>query len=381
MSKQAAARSLWLLVTVALVGGLLWLDSSRAGPATQLSQCNLALTRSSEPPADVLIVGSSRTGVAVDPVAMQAMLGAAGIDEPTVERVALGRNPLRANVAMLDNYLSNRGTPKLIVFEVSFLTDRSVQRIDALRSGVSADAFLYRRDVNLLDYGQIATSPAVARPFTESESAFTRARFGLQGLVTRSGALAYQLAREPLTSFASDGCDREDWTREPEWPADFGFSWDDAAEVGAPTDRIATLRAQIAADEPDRELRPWQADALTDQRYSYDVDQSYRAGEMRLLAQAVELAADRDAPMVLLPLTIYGATPDTQDLSKLDERFAGDAVVFDLYDALGVDLSTYWYDDAHLEIGVATELTTAVMAQYIIDEGSLTGDSSIKAGS
>ena len=376
---QQAPRVLWLLCTVALVGSLLWLDSTRGGPATELSQCNLALTRSAEPAADVLVLGSSRTGVAIDPVAMEAMLQSAGIGEPTVERVALARNPLRANVAMLDNYLSNRGTPKLIVFEISFLTDRSVKRIDALRSGVSADEFLYRRDVNLLDYGQIASTPAVARPFTESESAINRARFGLGGLITRTGALTYQAAQAPLTNFDAQACDKQAWTRESEWPADFAFSWDDATEVGAPEERVATLRAQIEEDGPGRELQPWQEETV-ERRYPYDVDEPYRAGEMELLGQAVAQAAEHGVPVVLIPMTLYGTTPDPGDLREFDQRFEGDAVVYDLYGAIDVDLSTYWYDDAHLLVGDATELATAVLAQYLLDEGSLSGESSIRAG-
>lgn len=379
MTRASVERLAWLVATAGLLAGLLWLDGARGGPASELSRCNLGLTRSSEPAADVLVVGSSRTGAAIDPVAMADMLAAAGVDGASVDRIALGRNPLRANVGLLDNYLSNRGTPSLIAFEISFLTDRSVGRIDDLGSGDSADAFLYRRDVNLLDYDQIATAPAVARPFTESESALNRARFALEGLITRSGALVYQLASEPGTDFSAEHCEKDDWTRQPEWPADFAFSWDDASAVGPPADRIESLRAAIAAEAPGRELRPWQRQVATGQRYPYDVDAPYRTGEMRLLAEAVEQASDHGVPVVLLPMTLYGTAPDPEDVRALEERFEGQAVVFDIYDAAGVDLSTYWYDDAHLEVGIAGELTTALLAQYILDDGSLAGASSIRS--
>ena len=149
------SRVLWVLTALALVASLLWLDAHRAGPASELSICNLALTRSDAPPADVLVAGSSRTGVAVDPIAMQGMLDAAGLDDPTVERIALGRNPLRANGALIENYLANRGTPAVIIFELSFLTERTVESIDRIAPGTPADTFLYRRDVNLIDFGQI----------------------------------------------------------------------------------------------------------------------------------------------------------------------------------------------------------------------------------
>lgn len=365
------SRIVWVLTAVAVAASLLWLDAHRAGPASELSTCNLALSRSDAPPADVLVVGSSRTGVAIDPVAMQAMLDAAGLDDPTVERIAIGRNPLRANSALIENYLRNRGAPAVIVLELSFLTERTVERIGQISPGTSADTFLYRRDVNLIDFGQITTTPAVARPFSAPESSLNRLRYGLEGVMSRIGALAYQLASEPGGAISADDCTKELWTREVEWPADFAFSWDDAETVAPPADRISALRTQIAQDAPGRELKPWQLEAATGIEYPYDFDEQYRLGEMRLLDEVVDRAATEGVPVVLLPMTVYGTKPNSNDLDQLSERFGDDARVFDLYASVGVDLSTYWYDDAHLEVGAATELTTAALAQHLLDDDLL----------
>lgn len=189
---ERAKRVAWCTTAFALIFGLVVLDGFRFGPATSLSRCNLALSRSAEDAADVLVVGSSRTGTAIDPVALEGMLGAeSGFEEPTVERIALGRSPLRANVALLENYLGGRGDPEVILFEISFLTERSVDRIEALESGLTAESFLFKRDVNLMRYGQILAMPAVAMPYSESETRLNRLRYRLRGVTLRSGALAY----------------------------------------------------------------------------------------------------------------------------------------------------------------------------------------------
>jgi len=366
----ARQRLVWLMATAGLVAGLLALDAFRGGPATPLSRCNLALSRSAAAPADVLVVGSSRTGTAIDPVAMQGMLGAEpGLDEPTVERLALGSSPLRANVALLENYLAGRGDPEVIVFEISFLTDRGIDRIDELDSGLSADAVLFRRDVNLMRYHQLLTTPAVAMPFTENETAVNRLRYALRGTVLRTGALVYQLAREPTARFSVDDCDPEAWTREPSWPDDFAFSWGTTDDAGRPAEHVEALRADAAAGAAAGELEEWQVGVPTERRYPYDVDEPYRAGEMALLDRAVGLAAERDIPVVLLPLAVYGSRAGAEDVASLEARFGGDAQVYDVYGATGVDLSTFWYDDAHLEVAVAGELTTALLAQHLVDRG------------
>jgi hypothetical protein len=266
-------RLAWVIVTFGLLAGLIGLDSWRGGPASTLSRCNLALSRSSGAPADVLVVGSSRLGTAVDPVALEAMLGAEpGSGGPTAERLALGRSPLRANVALVENYLTNRGDPAVIVLELSFLTGRTVDRLATVDPGLPADAFLFRRDLNLMGYRQIMTMPAVAMPFTERETAGNRLRYAMRGAVSRSGALTYQFARRPLTGFSLEGCDRQAWTREPNWPGDFAFAWDESDRTGRPMERIEALRAEAARGAAGRP-QGWQVGTAIDRSAPYDLGQ------------------------------------------------------------------------------------------------------------
>ncbi len=355
-----AQRLAWVVTTIGLLAGLLALDANRGGPATPMSRCNLALTRSGEAPAEVLVLGSSRTGTAVDPVAMEAMLGVEpDLGRPSVERIALARNPLRANVALLETYLTERGRPQVIVFEIAFVTPRVLDRIEQLGSGLRPEAFLFRRDINLMRYDQLLTMPAVALPDSEAETVVNRMRYRLRGAVLRTGALTYQFARQPGAQFSLDGCTVATWTREPGWPSDFAFSWNDADEVGPAADRIDALRAEVTADGEQH--------AGATREYPYDIDQPYRAGELALLDAAVGLAADHDIPVVLLPLTTVGTHASEADMASLDSRFDGDATVYDLYRATDVEVSMSWYDDAHLDVATAGQLTTALLAQHLID--------------
>lgn len=359
------AKAVWLATAVAVIGVLLVADSTRTGPAVTLTRCNYAIADSDEPAADVLVMGSSRTGFAFDPVAMTGMFQAANRDID-VDRIVFAGSPLRVNAAVLDNYLNNRGNPDVVVFEVNFLTQRTVDRIEVQALDVPED-FLYRRDVNLMNYRQILTTNAVARPFSApSESIVNKTRLTVEGMALRSGALAYELFTKPTGFDAADICDKEALTRDDRWRDGFAFALDEIANPVTPAEHIDQIRQEIrTADKP---LAEWQQDVETGIIADFDVDADYRQGEVALLEQAVERAAENQIPVVLVPLALYGTVLDPNDIRLLEDQFAGKATVFDAYAETEVDLSAYWLDDAHLEIGPATTLTTAILAQHLTDE-------------
>jgi hypothetical protein len=373
-------RALWLAATIALVLGLLWLDQHRGGPASALSRCNLSLSRNGLPPADVLIIGSSRSGAALDPIAMQEMLAFAPADAPPkVERIALGHNPMRASHALLENYLQARGAPRVIVLEVMFMTRRSIDRLAKRRLGLSPEKYIFRRDVNLITFRQLLSLPSVAMPFTEGEGPVRRWQFRLRGSVLRAGALAYQFLRKPTESWQGFACGRDAFIREPEWPADFAFGYGDFHPNAPPDQVIEALEAVVADMALLRELKPWQQDVRQGQRYPYDFGAPYREGEIALLQSMLEQASRHSVPVLLLPLPLYGYTADAADLQLLAGMLSGrGGHVFDLYGQIRVDLDKFWYDDAHVEVYPAGALTTAILAQHILDSGLLP-PSAIKA--
>jgi len=365
-------RGLWLGVTATLIFALYWLDLNRGGPASMLSRCNLLLSKEAAAPSDVLIVGSSRTGVALDPVAIQNMLkNAPEVTEPGVERIALGHNPLRLNHALLENYLTQRGAPRALVLEITFMTQRSVDRLAQRRKAIAPEHYLFRRDLNLMTFAQILQMPAVAMPYTEDESTLNLWRFRLRGVVLRAGALVYEFLRKPGESWQADSCERTDWIREPEWPDDFAFSYGDFETEATPGQAIDIIETAMAETAVERSLKDWQQPAGQSRTYPYDFDQPYRAGEVALLTSMLELAARYNVPVILLPLPLYGFEIDTEQLQAFARHAPGTSQVFDLYGQVNADLSKFWYDDGHLELRPAAALTSALLTEHLLDSGLL----------
>lgn len=363
-------RMVWLCVTATLIGGLLWLDQHRGGPASALSRCNYLLSESSAPAADVLIVGSSRTGVALDPLAIQTMLSF-GVDgpEPRIERIAVGHNPLRLNHFLLENYLQNRGAPKALVMELTFMTQRSVDRLAQRGLSVAPEHYIFRRDINLLHFAQILELPAIAMPFTEQEGIFNLWRFRLRGMALRAGALLYQFMRDPLGTWRLGDCERGDWTREPEWPTDFAFSYGDFEPAAAPAEVATELEALMADNAAERLLKQWQKTTRTRERYPYDLQEDYRAGEVAVLESMLAMAAEHDLPVALIPLPLYGYGINTAELQAFTVTAPGRVELFDVYGQVQADLDRFWYDDGHIELYPAGALTSARLAQHLLDKG------------
>ena len=79
------------------------------------------------------------------------------------------------------------------------------------------------------------------------------------------------------------------------------------------------------------------------------------------------LASRHKISVVLLPLPLYGYSMGADDLQQLKTALPGKTQVFDLYAQVRGDLDKFWYDDAHLELYPAGALTTAILAQYLVD--------------
>ena len=285
-----------------LIAGLLWLDQHRAGPANAMARCNLLLSRASEPAADVLVVGSSRAGVALDPVVMEQLLTAEVRDTIRVDRLSLGHAPLRAMNGLLENYLEARGAPRVVVLEIMFINERGIARLAERGLALAPEDYLYRRDVNLLDFEQLLTQPAVAMPFTTGESAFNLWSQRLRGVVLRAGALSYQAAREPMEEWNLSDCTRDAWTREDVWPSDFAFSYGEFEPDIELAGLVEALEAEVARRAEARELRDWQSNLPEGAVYPYDFEAARRRGEVGILESMIRHTLEHDSEVVLLPL-------------------------------------------------------------------------------
>jgi hypothetical protein len=262
----------------------------------------------------------------------------------------------------------------VIALEIMFMTERSVDRLAQRGIAVPPDEYIFRRDINLMTFEQILRLPSVAMPFSEDEGLVNRWRFRLRGMVLRAGALAYQFLRRPAESWQLAACDQAAFTREPTWPADFSFSYGDSVPDAAPSEMIANLEAIMTERAAERTLKDWQADVHELRRYPYDFEAPYRAGEVTILKSMLDMASRRGVPVVLLPLPLYGYTPADRDLRTLAAWIPEQAHIFDLYGQVRVDLDKFWYDDGHIEVYPAGALTTAILAQHLLDTGLLTVD-------
>jgi hypothetical protein len=372
VSKGLSSRLLWLTATAGLLLALVWLDHNRGGPATLLTRCNFLLSRSAAPPADVLIIGSSRSGTALDPLAMQSMLSRA-LGEPAfgVERMALGNGSLRASHTLLENYLDTRGAPRAVVLELAVMTRRTVDHLAENRFAEQPEDYVFRRDLNLMTFGQILRLPSVAMPFSESEGAINRWRYRLRGVVLRAGALVYQALHAPTAVWDFAACDEAAMTREPNFPDDFAFSYGEFEPDALPREVVGKLESVLARVAAKRRLEPWQAGIRTGQRYPYHFAEPYRRGEVTLLHSMLDLASRRGVPVVLLPLPLYGYVAGAEDMQWLADSITTEAHVFDLYGHVGGKLDKFWYDDGHIEVDPAGKLTTAVLADHLLESGLL----------
>lgn len=345
-----------------------WLDLNRGGPASELTKCNLALTKSGRPPAQVLIIGSSRIGTALDPLAVQEMLQRVyPTIRPTVERLAIGHNPLRAEHALLNNYLRSRGSPKLIVLEPMVMTERSIEKLMRRHLAISPEEYIFRRDLNVMNFRQILSMPAVAMPYTQQESFLNGLRFKLRGVVLRAGALAYEFFRNPLRNWNAADCDVFSWTHEPEWPNDFAFSYGTTSSTGTPVEIIAKLMQRLSTTAADRSLKEWQKESGSGHRYPYDFAEPYRAGELAFLMEMIEQAESRDIPVLLTPLPLYGYEIGIRDAQFLRNIPFKNVDLLDLYAEVGSELDYFWYDDGHIELDPAGALTSAILAKHIVE--------------
>lgn len=367
---RSNSRIVWILATTLLILVLWWLDQNRGGPASLLSRCNLLLTRSSTPAVDVLVVGSSRIGTAIDPVAMENLLHQAYSDQaPGVERIAIGHTPLRLSHALLSNYLEKRGSPSVIALEVMFQTQRSIDRISERKPDIKTEHELFRRDLNMMTYSQILSMPALGMPFTEIESLLNNWSFKLRGVILRSGALIYQFIKHPFRSWSLNECDQAAWTKEPGWPEDFAFSLGEFISEQSASDQLNSLTNRMDEISILRHPKPRQSSVNEYAVYPYDFDAPYRQGEVELLGSIVKLADSYHIPIVLLPLPLYGYRVSATDIEYLNNLPADQLHVFDLYQNAPTSLDNFWYDDGHLDPELAGAMTTIVLSQYLQKSG------------
>lgn len=355
-----------VLILVSLSVLLLVLDRTRAGPLSDLEKCALLLSIASVNAADVLVVGSSRTAVAVDPVAMQDMLRAdtqnLSLD---VERIAIPVNPIRPNMALLERYIENRGAPKVVIYEPSFLSQRSVKNLEENHGKKDAEDYIFTRDMGILTYRQIINLSSVAMPFSDNENIFTHIHLIVRGILMRSGMLIYEFFHRPFRDWKLANCSVEDWRKGGMvWSDDFEFSYAHSRHSSTSEEVLGSLATTLEEASKSRSLAGWQVGNGENEYYAYDFESDYRKGEKIIFEEVITLAKENDINLIIQPLTLFRKSVQGKDntyLSSLGENI----YLYDLYAEAGNILDRFWYDPAHILPDPAGVYTTALLANYI----------------
>lgn len=123
--------------------------------------CVYEMAELDKKPADVLFIGTSRTGRGIDPVYVQQRLNQQRAEKVTVERVALPASYPQQFRPFLRRYLDHRGSPKVIFYQLPYNfrqerhgeIDMPITMPRNLAHGTLSDLFAIRRDARLNDYG------------------------------------------------------------------------------------------------------------------------------------------------------------------------------------------------------------------------------------
>lgn len=80
--------------------------------------CSYAVARDEAPPAEILLLGNSQAGAAIDPVHLGRLLDPS--DPVRVEKMAIVRSDIVSLRMLVDEYVAKRGVPKLVLFQPIF---------------------------------------------------------------------------------------------------------------------------------------------------------------------------------------------------------------------------------------------------------------------
>ena len=103
------------LVSLAVVGSF-----SRSFPLDQSIECVYQMADLDAPAADILFLGSSRTGRGIDPVYVQDRLATEHGMDSSVERIALPGSFAQQYRPVLQSYLDVRGAPDVLFLQVLY---------------------------------------------------------------------------------------------------------------------------------------------------------------------------------------------------------------------------------------------------------------------
>lgn len=319
--------------------------------------CQTHIIKSDAAPADAVFFGSSRTGAAVDAVAIaEAFNGRL----ETAEKVVYTLGSEFDRDLAYRTYVKHRGVPKVLALEMSFerYTDRVEEQGTLLRP-TGRSTTLFEADVyaammsSLRDRGVATFADLYVTSRMETPGGF---------FFDRLGVGADQALRSPdMAVSPTDECEWKFKPRKGRW-------------VVGNTKPFVEAKAKFPSQ---RKQERWTKRSLTSR--PLDFDDPWTNQEMILLADLVDTAyADGVETVILFYLPSFGEAPDAIDLQGLQARLPN-AVIFDgreiLDDPERPSLG-YQYNDAnHLNRLAAYEVSVALSAMAESGKGHVTAES------
>lgn len=137
-------------VAVALIAGGAALGTYDIDPTMV---CSEQLARLDEPAADVLVIGNSKTGAAIDPAYISGILST---DRSiSVERLAFVSVDVTGHRLLFDEYVRNRGAPRLVVLQPQIKDEAAIKD--------PGHPILTARSIALEDWDEIAAVQTSAK--------------------------------------------------------------------------------------------------------------------------------------------------------------------------------------------------------------------------
>jgi hypothetical protein len=302
-----------VLLLAIIVPSLRVLSTASGLPTWDRNLCQMSLIRSGEQPSDVVFLGSSRTGAAIDVERFEQTFGG---DLQTAEKVVftLG-SELDRNLAYR-TYVEHRGVPRVLAVELSFerYTDRVIDQGSLYRttsrSETLFEARAYRQMLaSLRSRGDAPLADTYMRSAWSTPGGFFFRRLGI--------GFDFAMRDPSLALDPSDTCAWPNDPREGSWIVGNSEPYDEA-------------KAKIPQQE---KLDRWTRNS--GRMRPLDLDDPYTEQEMVLLNDLVEQAhADGVESVFVYYLPSYAERADSIDLDAVSGRLPG-VEVFDARTVMG----------------------------------------------
>jgi hypothetical protein len=351
MKKGLVRRVLIPLLTLCLIAvpAFSWLRPGRV-PGAYVNRCQGDQLRNGKPPADLVLLGASRTGFGID----ERILDVNVPDEriaSTEKLVLLGSSEADANLGFR-SYVRNRGVPKTLGIELQFSRFRgeNAPKRQAFSLTNRSYALFGARDYadylgSMSDDGEIPWTDVYVRSKMDSPMAFFMKHLEV--------GVDYALRDPVRAANPFEGCDRQ------------------VLDVWGPV-----AAAPYTNETPKPSEKSLTSMAKNAQRYiPINLSSSRAQGEAAVLRNLVEFARDRGVENIFFYyFPSFAEETLAIDFGALAEIFPGtDVLDFRqlLWDASRPELRLQFTDSAHLNKYGAYEVTKKMVDYLTTGEGAV----------